>query len=71
MKAKITSAVKEGERIRVSVAFEDGSETSYLKELTTTKDEIETEIKAMLRRKEEETERANDLASKLINMEIE
>lgn len=71
MKATITNAKKEGERIRVFVVFEDGTETSYLKELTTTKAEVVSEIRAMLREKEAAIERANDLSTKLINLEIE
>lgn len=71
MKAIITNAIQEGDRIRIFVSFSDGTERTFFKRIESTKPEIVDEIKILLRTKEQTENSVKTLIDKIVNLEIE
>lgn len=71
MKATITNAIQEGDRIRIFVSFSDGTERTFFKRTESTKSEIVDEIKILLRTKEQTENSVKTLIDKIVNLEIE
>lgn len=71
MKATITNVVKEVDRIKVFVSFSDNTEKVFFHATNVTEEEIRSAVSLALGEKKIATERADELAEKLINVEIE
>lgn len=71
MKATITNAIQEGDRIRIFVSFSDGTERTLFRTTEATKAEIVDEIKIVLRAKEQTEKSVNNLIQRIINLEID
>lgn len=71
MIATITNLIKEHDRIRVFVSFDDGTDQTFLHGPEVTKDVIVSTIKEVMREKRRTEENATDLATQLINRVIE